>query len=175
MSQPTHRANDSGPIVRRARESDRYGIVEAYVQSQRATGIPDPEYCSPDMLGERLYQRLAVGRFVVDREGVIAGHGLVELPNPDNIQLWLNDSKRRPEHLLELGGAFVHPDFVGQGIWTSLLEHRLRFVRSAGKTAVTATWSQNEHVRRVFERNGARQVGERPAKGGDIALYRFDQ
>jgi GNAT superfamily N-acetyltransferase len=174
MSQSTFRANELGPTVRRARESDRYGIVEAYVRSQRATGIPDPEYCPPDMLGERLYQRLAVGRFVVDREGVIAGHGLVELPNPDNIGDWLDGSIRKPEHLLELGGAFVHPDYEGQGIWTSLLQHRLAFVRSAGKTAVTATWSQNEHVRRVFERNGANQVGEKSVNGGEITLYRFD-
>jgi GNAT superfamily N-acetyltransferase len=159
--------------IRRAHESDRAGIVDAYERSQRATGIPDPTYCPPEMLGERLYKRMAVGRFVAARLGYIVGHGLVELPNPDNIQAWLKGSKHKPEHLLELGGAFVHPDYAGQGIWTALLEHRLEFVRSTGKTAVTATWSQNEHVRRVFEHHGAKQVGEKPVDGGDIALYRF--
>lgn len=173
MSQPND-AEYASVIVRRARESDRAGIIDTYLTSQRMTGIPDPEYCPPEMLGDRLYQRLAVGRFVVEREGVIAGHGLVELPNSDNVRNWLEGSKRKPEHLLELGGAFVHPEYTGQGIWSSLLERRLAFVRSAGKTAVTATWSQNEHVRRVLMRNGATQVGEKSVKGGEIALYRFD-
>ena len=83
-------------------------------------------------------------------------------------------TNHKPEQLLEMGGAFVHPDYAGQGVWTSLLEHRLDYVCSINKTAVTATWSQNEHVRRVFERSGAKYLGEKAVAGGDIALYRFD-
>ena len=160
--------------IRPAEERDRPELIRLYELSQQATGIPNPAVIAPSELGRRLYQRQAVRRLVAERAGKLIGHGLVELPNPDNIPDWLNGSARKPEHLLELGGAFVHPEHSGQGVWTTLLERRLEYVRSITKTAVAATWSQNTHVMRRFDQFGGTHLGSRNVKGGNIELFRFD-
>ena len=166
---------DSNVSIRRATEADRQAIVDTYVLSQEATGCPDPSTCPPQLLGDRLYERLAVRRYVAESMGRVVGHGLVELPNTAHIPTWISGTKRRPEQLLELGGAFVHPDFAGKGVWTKLLEHRLEYVRSLTKVAVAATWLQNDHVMRVFERYGAERVGQTATPNGNVVLYRFGQ
>ncbi|MES2876536.1 MAG: GNAT family N-acetyltransferase [Patescibacteria group bacterium] len=159
--------------IRNATELDRAEIVGVYQLSQLATCLPDAAACPPHLLGDRLYDRLAVRRYVAESIGRIIGHGLVEFPNTQHIPTWLHGTRHKPEHLLELGGAFVHPAFSGEGVWTSLLERRLEYVNEISKVAVAATWSQNDHVMRVFESHGAVHVGDTAAAGGEISLYRF--
>lgn len=162
--------------VRLAEERDREGSIELYRLSQRVTGIPDPRFVPENLLEQRLYDGLVLKRYVAEHAGKLIGHALVELPNPPHIPQWIGDTKLRPQGILELGRAFVHPDYFGQGVWTELLRRRLSFVEEeVGRTAVAATWIQNDHVKQTFERFGAVHVGDKPVADGEISLYRFDR
>lgn len=94
-------------------------------KSQAATGTPDPEFFPPYTLENWIYAPRVLERFVAEQDGRIVGHALIEESNPDDLPLWRQNLPPGFK-LLELGGAFVDPDLMGQGIWTQLLEHRLR-------------------------------------------------
>ena len=158
-------------VIREATTEDKVKIIALYKKSQAYTNLPDPNHFPPEKLGQYLYGRKAIKRFVVTDNDEIVGHGLIEKANIDHINQWLKVIQKQKPVLYELGGAFVDPDLRGQGIWTMLLKHRLAFVRSIGGVPVTVTWSSNEHVKRTFFKLGGVEVGTKKLVVGSISLF----
>lgn len=160
--------------IRKAKAIDRHEIVELYQRTQSATGIPDPTFNPPSELGQKLYDRKAIERYVAIEAGRIVGHGLIEAPNPENISLWRKLVNDEHVPLFELGADFVDPDYSRQGIWTALLTHRLNFVREQLESIpVSATWSQNEHVKKTFRKFGGIEVAIKVVPEGEVSLFVF--
>ena len=160
--------------IRRAVASDKDEIVELYLKSQTATGIPNPTLNPPDELGQKLYNRHAIERFVAIEAGRIVGHGLIQEPNPDNVEFWLMGVKDKNIPLIELGADFVDPDYMRRGIWTALLLHRLNYVvEEFDSVPVSATWDQNHHVKRSFIKYGGTVVGLKAVQEGMVRLFVF--
>lgn len=164
--------DDGEVLIRTATAYDREQSVALYKKSQAATG--HPQFIPAEFLEHRLYEGPVVKRYVAERHGIILGHGLVERPNPHNVDDWTYGTDLTKDDLLELGRAFVDPDHAGEGIGTRLLEVRLKFITDAGKVAVAATWFDNVHVMRMFERLGGVNVGDKSVTDGIISMYRFD-
>lgn len=162
--------------IRLADLSDKQEIIDLYIKSQEATGIPNPEIVPADMLGELLYCRNALARYVAKVDGMIVGHGLNEPPNPLQVPVWKSALKtsQMSTPMIQLGGAFVHPDFARQGIWSEITSLRLSEARALGAIPVSATWEQNTHVRRKFEEFGGREIEIQDIPEGRIALFVFD-
>lgn len=159
--------------IRAATSRDRNEIVSMYVRSQSDTGLPDPLHIPSTELGDRLYARHAIERYVAEDGGQIIGHGLIEQPNPANENIWRNALGSSTEPLIEMGGAFVEPRLGRQGIWSSLLLHRIEVIRSNGAIPVTATWSLNDHVKRRLEVYGGMKAGSQRTQHGDVDLFVF--
>lgn len=160
--------------IRIAKESDRLNIIALYERSQLATGLPDPAFTPQSELGMRLYQRHAITRLVAIEAGQIVGHAMIEEPNSDHEAVWRIGLQDTGKPLIEMGAGFVDPTFFGQGIWTSLLRHRLQIIRARGAYPVTATWSRNEHVKRTFLANGGIAAGRQVTPFGDVDLFVFE-
>lgn len=158
-------------IIREALIDDKERIIALYRKSQEATNLPNPKHFPPKTLGMKLYERKVVKRYVAEEKGVIIGHGMVELPNPENIQVWSRIIGDKNSTLLEIGGAFVDPERSGEGVWTKLLQHRIDYVKSIGAVPVSATWSSNDHVKRTFYKIGGVEAGTRKLKIGSISLF----
>ncbi|NCU37819.1 hypothetical protein EOL96_02035 [Candidatus Saccharibacteria bacterium] len=161
--------------IRKAESGDRNEIVDLYIRSQEATGLPDPDFLPVNKLGDHLYARHALERCVAIDMGRIVGHALVELPNPEHLKIWRNGlSAEQADKILELGGAFVEPTLGRAGIWTALLIHRLDLVRAKYENIpVSATWTCNDHVKKRFAKLGGKKVGEQLTGGGPVSLYVF--
>lgn len=160
--------------IRKAHDSDRPEIVELYLKSQAATGIPNPTFNPPGELGQKLYDRNAIARFVAIEAGRIVGHGLIQEPNPENTEFWLMGIKDKNIPLIELGADFVDPDYMRRGIWTALLLHRLNYVvETFDSVPVSATWEQNHHVKRSFLKHGGTVVGLKAVREGMVRLFVF--
>ncbi len=159
-------------IVREAMACERDEIVALYESSQRATGLPDPRVVPPQELGEKLYARRAIGRYVAADASGIHGHGLIEPANPEHMNEW--HAAAGGATFIELGGAFVDPERSGEGIWSELLAYRLNIVRSLGAVPVSVTWASNAHVMRGFERSGGRELARKTAALGAISIYMFE-
>ena len=157
--------------IRPAKIKEKDEIVALYKRSQYITGLPDPKFVPPDRLGDRLYARNAIGRFVATETGSIVGHGLIETANPDHLPEWLAAVGDSTQELIELGGAFVEPSKIGQGIWSMLLRYRIDVVRSMGALPVSVTWSVNTHVKRRFLQLGGIEVVEKQMEAGTISLF----
>ena len=162
-------------IIREALANDKPEIIYLYERSQAATGLPNPLIIPPAELGSRLYAHEAIKRYVATEAGKILGHGLIEPPNDEHTNKWrkaLNDPAGK---LIEIGGAFVDPDLSGRGIWTGLLLHHLTDIRTLSAAPVTATWTQNEHVKRVFKKHGGFYAGTQDTQQGVVDLFVFKQ
>lgn len=159
--------------IRVALDSDKPEIVDLYRRSQAATGIPNPNVYPADRLGEELYARDAIERYVATSNGQIIGHGLIEHPNPLSISLWKNGLKEEQSNLIEFGGAFVDPRIMRNGVYTELLNHRLRVIRELGAIPVSATWIQNVHVQKKFISVGGREVARQEIAAGIVCLFVF--
>lgn len=159
--------------IREADLSDKDEIISLFEQSQRATGLPDPSRIASSQLGDYLYTRHAIERYVAVEAGRIVGHGLIEHPNPDNEADWRKALDDTLSELVELGGAFVNPAMGGRGIWSALLSHRLEIIRTSGSFPVAATWSSNEHVKRTFFRHGAVFAARKATPHGGVDLFVF--
>lgn len=160
--------------IRKAEAIDKLEIVELYKKSQAVMGIPDPIHNPPYELGQKLYDRKAIERYVAIEAGRIIGHGLIEEPNPENIALWLTGVSNKNIPLIELGGDFVDPDYSKLGVWSALLIHRLNYiVEHLDSIPVSATWSQNEHVKRTFRKFGGAEVAIKVVPEGEISLFVF--
>jgi GNAT superfamily N-acetyltransferase len=159
--------------IQTATFSDKDEIITLYKRVQSITGIPNPEYVSPDDLEGRIYSERALERYTVRHLGKIAGHALIERPDPGHEEIWKSGlpPKAAGTPLLELGGAFVNPDFKGLGLWTALLEHRLNIIKGLNAIPVSATWMQNEHVMRTFKRYGGEEVGRQQLPAGWVSLW----
>jgi len=161
--------------IRRAVASDRNEIVELYLKSQAATGIPNPTFNPPDELGQKLYNRHAIERFVAIEAGRIVGHGLIQEPNPDNIDSWLSRSVDKNIRIIELGAGFVDPDYTKLGIWTALLIHRLNYVDEGfDSVPVSATWDKNKHIINSFRQFGGYDVELKAVPEGMLRLFVFE-
>ncbi len=162
-------------IIREALPEDRSEIAALCRRSQLATRVPNPDFYPPEELGDRLYARQAIGRYVVESSsGAIYAHGLIEQPSPEHLEQWSSRSDSDTTRFIELGGAFVEPTQSGKGIWSALLAHRLGVVRAMDATPVSVTWAHNLHVMRQFERVGGREVGQKATAMGALCLYRFE-
>ncbi len=160
--------------IRKITESDRDEIVRLYQKSQAATHIPNPDFYPPDSLDTELYSRDALDRYVAVMDQKIVGHGLIENPNPISLDFWLNGMPpSNNARLLELGGAFVDPDFSRKGIYSELLSHRLNIIRKMGAIAVSATWITNIHVQRQFMKEGGEEVARQKVPAGVLCLFIF--
>lgn len=159
--------------IRIAQESDRPEIVDLYQRSQAATGIPNPAVYPSDLLGDELYSRDAIERYVATDDGNIVGHGLIEHPNPLSIFLWKSGIEDKEADLVEFGGAFVDPTQLRNGIYTELLHHRLDIIRKLGAVPVSATWGQNVHVQNKFIAAGGREVARQQIAAGELCLFVF--
>ena len=159
--------------IRIALESDRSEIVNLYQRSQAATGIPNPDFYPSESLGDELYSRDAIERYVTTSQGKIIGHGLIEHPNPLSLSLWKNGIKEHEAELIELGGAFVDPTLIRNGIYTELLHYRLNIIRKLGAIPVSATWAQNIHVQKIFTTAGGREVARQQIQAGELRLFVF--
>ena len=165
---------DNAMEIRTANINEKDEIISLYKKVQAKTGIPNPQYVSPDDLEGRLYSERAIERYVVTYLGKIAGHGLIELPDPGHFDIWhAGLGGNQGEQMIELGGAFSDPDLKGRGLWTSLLEYRLDIIRDKLATPVSATWMQNEHVKRTFRKFGGEEVGKQSLPAGDVSLFVF--
>lgn len=154
---------------------DKDEIVKLYQRVQSLTGIPNPAYVSPDDLEGRIYSERALERYTIRHDGRLAGHGLIERPDPGHEEIWRAGlSSDSSTELLELGGAFVDPDFKGLGLWTALLEYRLNIINGLKAVPVSATWMQNTHVMRTFQRYGGKEVGQQQLPAGMVSLFVFD-
>ena len=159
--------------IRVASESDRSEIVDLYRRSQAATGIPNPDVYSPELLGDELYSRNAIERYVATSQGEIVGHGLIEHPNPLSVSFWKSGIDDEQSDMIEFGGAFVDPSQMRKGIYTELLNHRLRVIRELGAVPVSATWGQNVHVQKKFISAGGREVAKLQIAAGELRLFVF--
>lgn len=158
-------------IIREAHPADRGQIVALHEKSQQATGLPNPAIVPPTELGDRLYARDAINRYVaVDQESII-GHGLIEHPNPEHLAQWREATINDERPLVELGGAFVDPSRIGEGVWSTLLFHRLYVVRSMGAIPVSVTWSVNHHVRNHFKEIGGMEIAQKKVGDSEISLF----
>lgn len=144
-----------------------------YERSQDATGLPDPRYVPRHELGERLYARHAIERYVALIDGRVVGHGLTEPPNPQHEDAWRAKLSSKEDQLIELGGAFVEPSFARAGIWSALLLHRVEAVRKKNAIPVSATWSTNKHVRDRFELCGGVYASRQVVGAGEVDLFVF--
>lgn len=160
-------------IIREALPAEKSEIINLHERSQAATGLPNPLIIPPGELGSRLYAREAIKRYVATEAGIILGHGLIELPNDEHVSKWQEALNSPAGKLIEIGGAFVDPDLSGRGIWTGLLLHRLTEIRKLSATPVTATWSHNEHVKRVFKKHGGIYAGTQDTQQGAVDLFVF--
>jgi GNAT superfamily N-acetyltransferase len=160
-------------IVREAIEVDRPKIIDLYKQSQDATGLPNPSLLPPDRLEQYLYERAAVKRLVALNDNDIVGHCLVETANPRHELKWRSALQESTLSLLEIGGAFVKPQVMYSGIGTMLLEHALKLVKEIPAQPVSATWSSNMHVKRMFLRHAAKYVGDDETTMGVVSLFVF--
>lgn len=161
--------------IRTANLSEKDEIVCLYKKVQAKAGIPNPRHVSPDDLEGRIYSERAIERYVVTYLGKIAGHGLIEFPDPGHLDIWrIGLGQNQGEQMIELGGAFTDPELKGCGLWTSLLEYRLDIIRDKAVTPVSATWMQNEHVKRTFRKFGGEEVGRQSLPAGDVSLFVFD-
>lgn len=161
-------------IIREATLTDKTEVVELYIRSQGATGLPDPLAIPSTELGDHLYARDAICRYVAVDLGRVIAHALIEPPNPNHINIWrsgLKDNDRR--EMIEIGGAFIDPLYTKRGIWTQLLEHRLSVIKGMEHIPVSATWSQNQHVARTFIANGGKLVGQQETHAGSVNLFVF--
>ena len=159
--------------IRAAGLADKRDIIAMYERSQLATGLPNPAFIPSSKLGQMLYNRHAIERFVAIETGQIVGHAIIEEPNPDHDQAWRHALNDTNGSLVEMGAAFVEPELSGYGIWTSLLLHRIRIIHLAGAHAVTATWSTNEHVKRTFAARGGIEAGRQSTHLGEVDLFVF--
>lgn len=159
--------------IRSASLKDRAEIVRMLERSQLMTGLPDPRRIPANELDERLYARRAIERYVAVDDGRIVGHGLIEEANPNHEVVWRSVLPCTTESLIEMGGAFVEPKLGRLGIWTALLRHRIEVIRDNGSIPVSATWSENEHVRRKFEVYGGINAGRQYTEHGDVDLFAF--
>ncbi len=159
--------------IRVALESDRSEIVDLYQRSQAATGIPNPNVYPPERLGDGLYARDAIERYVATAQGQIVGHGLIEHPNPLSVSFWKSGLVNEQSNIIEFGGAFVDPSQMRKGIYAELLNHRLRVIRELGAIPVSATWGQNVHVQEKFILAGGREVARQQIAAGELCLFVF--
>lgn len=161
--------------IRKPGKHEKDEIVQLYKKVQSLTGIPNPDHVSPDELEGRIYSDRAIEQYVVDHLGRIAGHALIELPDPGHIEAWkAGIGTEAPSTMIELGGAFVDPELKGLGIWTTLLVHRLKVIEEIGAIPVSATWTQNQHVKRTFQKHGGMEVGQQRLPAGDVSLFVFN-
>ncbi len=156
-----------------ADSTDQAEIIALYERSQDATLLPDPTLLPRNELGQQLYDRPALERFVATAVGKIIGHALIESPNPNHVEVWRRSLDNTDITLIEMGGAFVEPALSGQGIWTALLLHRIDFIRKQSAVPATATWSVNEHVKKTFQKYGGIQAGRQSTRFGDVDLFVF--
>lgn len=83
--------------------------------------------------------------FVVEIEGQIVG--------------WCTVGKTRDEDVTpeigELYGIYIHPDFIGKGLGSALMEHALTVLKNDGYDKATL-WvlDTNEKTRRFYEKKG---------------------
>ena len=162
-------------LIRPATESDRPTIAEIYRKSQAFTGIPNPEYFPPDQLEELLYNRDAIERLVAEVSGKVVCHTLIEHPNPEHIEKWESGFKVKSDlKFLELGGSFIDPYFSRHGIWSALFYRSLLMAHQYPAIPVSATWVQNDHVKRKFVSFGGREVGTQTIPAGSLSLFVFD-
>lgn len=159
--------------VRVATSADRREIVDLYIRSQHATGLPDPCVIPENELEDKLYERNALRRYVAVEAGRIVGHGLVEIANPDHEESWRDALNNYSDQLFEMGGAFVEPMLGRRGIWTALLSHRLKAIRDCDAIPVAATWSENDHVKRKFATHGGVSAGVAYTQHGAVDLFAF--
>lgn len=159
--------------IRIALESERSEIVELYKRSQAATDIPNPKVYPPESLGDALYSRDAIERYVATSNETIVGHGLIEHPNPLSLSLWRSGVDDREVDLIEFGGAFVEPSRLRNGIYSELLRQRLCVIRKLGAVPVSATWAQNVHVQEKFISAGGREVARQQISAGELRLFVF--
>lgn len=160
-------------LIRPATDADRSGIIDLYVSSQAATQIPNPDVYPPETLGDELYSRDAIERYVAVIDEQIVGHGLIENPNPLSIEFWKSGIKEANPRLIEFGGAFVNPSFSRRGIYSELLRLRISRIREFGAIPVAATWEQNEHVQRQFLVHGGEEVARQMIPAGELCLFVF--
>jgi GNAT superfamily N-acetyltransferase len=159
--------------IRVADLADKAEIIALYERSQLATALPNPELIPPAELGQRLYERHAIERFVAIEGGRIAGHAMIEEPNPGHEEAWRQALDDTNGALMEMGAAFVEPALSGRDIWSSLLLHRINLICKAGAHPVTATWNTNEHVKRTFKSYGGIHAGQQTTPLGEVALFVF--
>ncbi len=159
--------------IRVAVDADRDDIIALYKRSQAMTGIPNPEVYPPSSLGDELYSRDAIERYVAVADENIVGHGIIEHPNPLSLDGWRRGIDDSDARLVEFGAAFVEPSLRRSGIYTELLNHRLAVIRELGAIPVSATWSQNEHVQRKFVSAGGRKVARQRIAAGELCLFVF--
>jgi hypothetical protein len=159
--------------IRVATDEDRPEVVALYQRSQAATQIPNPAVYPPERLGDELYARDAIERYVTVSSAKIIGHGLIELPNPLSISFWRSGIDNDSSRMIEFGGAFVDPEHMREGVYSELLGFRLDVIRGLGAIPVSATWLQNEHVQRKFVANGGREVAKQQIPAGTLCLFVF--
>lgn len=159
--------------IRVASLRDKDEIVSMYERSQLVTGLPDPQYVPANELGDRLYSRHAIERYVAIDESQIVGHGLIELANPIHEDAWRRVLGDDTSRLIEMGGAFVEPKLGRLGIWSALLLHRITIIRELGGVPVSATWVENEHVKSRFTKYGGLSAGRQTTPKGEVDLYVF--
>lgn len=154
-------------------EVKAFEIAELYGLSQEATG--EPRFVPREFLGQRLRDASVIMGYSaeLDNEAVI-GHALIERANPLFVPEWTQDTSLDMYDLYELGRAFVHPDYVRNGVWTELVRHRLEVTRMVGVIAVAAIDLRQPYLAGTLESLGGIHVGNKPFADGVAALYRFD-
>ena len=165
--------------IRQATSEDRYELLDLVGRSQLATGIPPLEMYPANQLESFLYHSRVYEkhRYVAISEslGKIVGHAVIERPNPIHVPLWIEGlGIGNDNNLAELGGAFVDPSILRQGIWTKLLDFRLEVIRDQlNASIVTSTWSRNTHVKDELVKRGAQYVCTDEVHGQQLDLFVF--
>lgn len=156
--------------VRQATAEDLPAITALAEKSARVTGLPP---LPPAEVAPRLLAREAMYRLVAcDLQGRIVGHGMLETPNPDHMDLWTEVTG--PGTLAEIGGGFTEPDLRGRGIGALLMEEALRVCRQKKWTPVAVIWSKNLAVQQAaLDRYGAVHAGSVDSEFGSLDLMTF--
>jgi GNAT superfamily N-acetyltransferase len=160
--------------IKTADPSHNIEITELYIRSQAATQLPNPAAISPSKLGELLYSRDAIERYVAIEAGEIVGHAAIENPNNMHEPLWRQRLVNKDQSLIEIGGIFVEPRLYGNFIGRALLQHSLIAVRKLAAVPVAATWSSNIHFMKVMKLYGGIDAGSQSTPLGDVKLFVFE-
>jgi GNAT superfamily N-acetyltransferase len=96
----------------------------------------------------------------LDEVTVVAHVALARIAQPADVLIAACGSEA---HMAEVARLFIHPDFRGRGLTEKLLAAAVNRANAVGLIPVIEVNARRARAIRVYERNGWRHIGSRPA------------